>query len=226
MHSHRDYFLKHMGIGEIWQLRQPDSSTVLVPNHSANEGVLASVSELRQGGDDILALVKDIAQCAACSLCGVYGKCEELSMRAECDLVLLVDWSDHENLAPDLAMQFERLAQNIAAAATELGMQVQLLPLLQSVMPTEQVSLPVADSLAACGSFLQRYLLLQRPRYVLSFGARCTSATGVPTFSNGVVGELDWNGISVLSLPSLYEVLVQVGLKRVVWQQLCRLASR
>lgn len=226
MHSHRDYFLKHLGIGEIWQLRQRDFSAVLVPDPSPDKGVLASQLELSGERDDIAGLVNDVAQCAACSLCASYGKHEDYSVRSQCDLVLLVDWSDQENLSPELALQFERLAKNIASAAINLGLHVQLLPLLQSAIPTESIRIPLAESLVTCGSFLQRFLHLQRPKYVMSFGAHCASTTGVVEFANGTMGRLDWNDTSIFSFPSLYEVLRQGSLKRVVWQQLCHLASR
>ena len=225
MNSHRDYFLKHLGIGEIWQLRRPENLALPAEDVAALAPTTVELNESAHAQDSIALLNKDISRCSKCALCPAYGKRGSLLPDQQIELVLLIDWLEHDYFEPELAAQLERLAQNILNAASQLGLRVHLLPLLQSEMPSQAQQLSAAESTAACTPFVHRYLSLCQPKYVFTFGLQSASVLGLSATESAAVEGYQWNGISVFNLPSLYRLLKDGTAKRVVWQQLCQISS-
>lgn len=232
MNSHRDYFLKHLGIGEMWQLRQAESNSMAsttasdVPHSLDAAQVLSGFAESKQEGRDIWErLFADTQTCNACTLCSDYGKRSMAKPNFSPDLVLLFDWSEQTNYDPILASQVERLVDNILLAAKDLSIEMAAAPLLNSNIPSESTQIPVGSSAAGCGLLLERYLKLTKPKRVLVCGARIALALGLPAKSQEQKTVLQWDDIEIELSSSIYDIMRDASLKRVLWQQMCRIAS-
>ncbi|WMW82265.1 hypothetical protein RF679_08300 [Undibacterium cyanobacteriorum] len=238
MNSQRDYFLKHLGIGEVWQLRHAEGGPVAVVELSdqiSGQDVVQRLPNV-EGGEGVQGVAKasndtweqlsiDIQACNACTLCSRYGKQMFAKPTVSPDLVLLFDWSELGSYDPVLANQAERLLGNIMLAAKGLCAATVSMPLLNAMMPSEATQIPLQTSAAGCGALLKRYLKLFRPKRVLVFGPRIATAMGVSSQSQDFKVPVQWEGLEIDMSPSIYDILQDSSLKRVVWQQLCRIAS-
>jgi len=145
MNDMRDYYLKHLGVGEIWQLRQPDlsalSSPPVVPaalsemTTVGGAGCDSSIdmpdvepskfmsSEFDVHGDvespaNWQTLQRNMQQCQACSFCERFGKGALGSGDTSASVLVIADWAspDHSIQLDPVLQQSEKLISNILAA--------------------------------------------------------------------------------------------------------------
>lgn len=232
MNNQRDYFLKHLGIGEVWQLRHAEGDPIAdaglsdqIPVHDVVQRLSRDEGVQKGGGDTWEQLSIDIQACNTCVLCSRYGKQTLAKPAASPELVLLADWSELENYDPDVANRAERLFSNIMLAAKGLCSTTVSLPLLNAMKPNEATQIPLETSATGCGPLLKRYLKLLMPKRVLVFGPRIAATLGLPAQPQAFNTTVRWEGCEIDMGPSIYDILQDATFKRVVWQQLCRIAS-
>lgn len=232
MNVHRNYFLRHLGIGELWSLRRvevecsTDSLTEDLNSDAFGSNDFSS-TQMFQGPvaeDGWEQLRKDIEQCNQCGLCASNRKAQWSDAVQTAETLVIFDWSENVDCEPAALTEFERLCTNILKSLPVDASKYATLHLLQSVPPTVNTHIPVDLSAEYCGAFVRRAIALSKAKNLIIFGARAANAV---LESNLDIQQLRSAKLSFCSLPvfvtfSPFQLMLEPQIKRNTWQDLCR----
>lgn len=227
MNSHREYFLRHLAIGEQWILRKSE-----LPLETADSGLPADSnagSSLAKmiNGDGVEGLREAISSCHQCTLCSSSGKLVQSDQIFNAEILVIYDWSEQENFDVQLGADFKKLLVNILKSmAVEPG-RIASLSLLNANFPVSSLSIPSAASADFCGDFLRRAVALGKAKKLLVLGARAANALLENTLDIEQLRSslLNFAGVPVVVTYSPYDLLAGPSLKRVVWRDICQFHS-
>jgi uracil-DNA glycosylase family 4 len=232
MSDMRDYYLKNLGVGEIWQLRQ----TVL-PASPTMPDVAASSATL--DGEQLTPWRKmqsELQQCQVCSLCARFGKGALGIGDATASILVIADWSVSDQLAQlePVLQQSEKLMLNMLAALLADGAQASTkLSVYRTSLLKAQLSEPsqmtfdeaASDAARLCMNFLHQQIKLVQPRVLLVFGEHLGRILLGVDAENQIKMRQEqhaYQGIPVIVTHDAHFVLTHPESKSEVWQDLCR----
>jgi uracil-DNA glycosylase family 4 len=243
MSEMRDYYLKNLGVGEVWQLRQAVNSALKEPVAELEVIAAAPIKAMTSTRDDVLLnpwqkMQAELQQCQACSLCAKFGKGVIGTGEATASILVISDWSTSENLAQlDPALQqSEKLMLNMLNALLAGDAKTNLTSAKLSVYRTSILKAQISDfsqtkfdeitfdASRLCMSFLIKQINLVQPQLVLVFGEHL----------GRILLDLENDGVSIRHIQHVYQgipvvvthdvhfLLARPESKYDVWQDLCR----
>lgn len=227
MNTHREYFLRHMAIGEQWVLRKgnvPSQDVAFEPPAIPNAEPSAS-PPLK--GDEIETLREAISSCHQCGMCLSSGKLVLTDQVFHADVLVIYDWSELENFDTQVGADFKRLLVNILKSITVEPYRIASMSLLNANFPVSNLTVPSTESAKFCGEFLRRAIAVGKAKHLLVFGARAANALFESNLDLGQLRtmQLQFADIPVVVTHSPYQLLTQPTLKREVWSDICRFQS-
>ncbi len=227
MNMHREYFLRHMGIGEQWILRKTEDAQPVIDLNSVSNPTESVEVSATLSRDQIVQLREAISVCHECRLCSTNGKWVLPDQVFNAEVLVVYDWSEEDSFDIQRGADFKKLLVNMLKSITIEPSRIASLSLLNANFPTSNLSIPMALSAQFCGDFLRRSIALGKAKYVLIFGARTANALFDSTQSIEQLRSTSSNfaGIPVVVTYSPYQLLEQASLKREVWKDLCRFQS-
>jgi uracil-DNA glycosylase family 4 len=227
MNIHREYFLRHMAIGEQWVLRKgEDPSQDGASERPAIPNAEPSTSPPLKG-DAIETLREAISSCHQCGLCSSNGKLVLSDQVFHVDVLVIYDWSERENFDIQVGADFKRLLVSILKSITVEPYRIASMNLLNANFPVSNLIVPSTESAKFCGEFLRRAITAGKAKHLLVFGARAANALFESNLDMGQLRtmQLQFAGIPVVVTHSPYQLLTQPILKRDVWSDICRFRS-
>lgn len=248
MNTRRDVYLKNLGVGEIWHLRQVATADVFAESQPVSSAsvyqnlapvditVSSDVSHATWG-----KLHFDVQQCQACPLCAQYGKGVLETAPDTPSIFVVSDWSMSVQAAQEdpILQKKALLMQNILAALSALlsgdassqkkpaSLSIYHTSLLKAqIVQASQVNFDVAAERGAlqCVDFLRRQIELVRPQVLLVFGERVgqvllgAKSTGLTEMRRT---PSTYEGIPVIVTHDIQFLLNSPEFKYQVWQDIC-----
>jgi uracil-DNA glycosylase family 4 len=246
MSDMRDYYLKNLGVGEVWQLRQPLKSNLEEPIAELEVVAVATtapITALISTTDDTQLnpwhkLQAELQQCQACSLCEKFGKGVLGTGDATASILVIADWSVSDKSAQlDPALQqSEKLMLNMLDALLADDVQTKLVSAKRGIYRTSIIKAQISDlsqtrfdetasdAARLCMNFLFKQISLVQPQIVLVFGEQLGGI-----FLGCENDELDMRqmqhvylGIPVVVTHDAHFLLTHPESKYDVWQDLCK----
>lgn len=250
MSDMREYYLKNLGVGEIWQLRQvalPSSPSITESIASCDEVDIALASAgatlpvLTSSSDEALLtpwqkLQAELQQCQACSLCARFGKGSLGTGDPAASILVIADWSVSDKLTElePLLQQSEKLMLNMLAAllsdsaptSTKLSFyRSSVLKAKLSERSQTTFDAAALEAAGLCMHLLHQQIKLMQPKVLLVFGKRL----GQILLSCDAASEIEmrqeqhvYQGIPVIVTHDAHFVMTHPEAKSEVWQDLCR----
>nr|WP_314861285.1 uracil-DNA glycosylase family protein [uncultured Undibacterium sp.] len=246
MSEMRDYYLKNLGIGEVWQLRQPLKSNLEEPIAESEVIAVATTAPITAliSSTDVTQfnpwhkLQAELQQCQACSLCEKFGKGVLGTGDATASILVIADWSVSDKSAQlDPALQqSEKLILNMLNALFADDVQTKQSTAKRSIYRTSILKAQISDlsqtrfdgvatdAARLCLNFLFKQISLVQPQIVLVFGEQMgqmflgIDADGIDMRQMHHV----YQGIPVVVTHDAHFLLTHPESKYDVWQDLCK----
>lgn len=235
MNVHRNYFLRHLGIGEVWSLRHVDrvcstdslNEDLNFDASALNDSIPTQVLQSPMVEDGWQQLLRDIEQCNQCGLCASSLKVQWDGAVQTAETLVIFDWSENVDYEPAALTEFERLCANILKSLPVGASRYATLNLLQSAPPHMSTRIPADLSAKYCGAFVRRAIALSKAKNLIIFGARAANAV---LENNLDIQQLRSSQLSFCSLPvfvtfSPFQLMLEPQIKRNTWYDLCRMQA-
>ncbi|MFZ6817511.1 uracil-DNA glycosylase family protein [Undibacterium sp. Ji22W] len=240
MSNLREYYLRNLGIGEIWKSREfsaPANDAVLADT-VLQRAPLVSMTESKSTGANTSALLpkissslheidKAIQDCNQCNLCRNFGKSQFAIAPNSLDILLVSEFA-----APLQLDAQEKLIQNLMVALSlpsefRTTMTFFRSSMFKACSPTSSELVASLDDVDACISFLRQEIEVAKPRAIFVLGERVaaallglTSETKLPDLRSS---QHLYRNIPVFVTHGTLALLTDPMQKLDVWNDICKL---
>ncbi|MBR7798864.1 hypothetical protein [Undibacterium fentianense] len=247
----RDYFLRNLGIGEIWRERQ--GAHILDNSATESGGRFEDANRVQRPTDDRLAIAnndevqindypiqnldainlsadqfaRSVQLCDRCHLCQRYGKQEVEGFVQQSEVLLVTEFAVCEGNDAHA-----KLVQNIVNSIYNLGIStVHKSSLIRARVNQDEgvkaIPEEVYQSQLACFHHLQIEIALRKPRFIVLLGGERTTFYQIFAASKShdpmLPTGVNYQGIRLVKLPNTISMIQNPELKKDAWRQLCEL---